>query len=241
MLGIIGGSGLLKSSFFSNCEIRVVETQYGSVKLHFGQGFVFCQRHQADPQKEYTPPHLINKKAILTAFKTVGVTNIAAFASVGSLKLDIPLGTLMVADDFFNIWDCVTFFDDARGHFVPVMENDFRSQIIELLKQDSVVSPSLRDHGTYVQTNGPRFETKSEIRFYQTVADVVGMTAAHEIILACELKIPIALICMVDNMANGIQKEQLTLEEFHKGVARNQVIVERVAELVLQNFAKNNN
>ena len=32
--------------------------------------------------------------------------------------------------------------------------------------------------GTYVQTVGPRFETKAEVRFLKQLGDIVGMTGA---------------------------------------------------------------
>jgi len=54
-----------------------------------------------------------------------------------------------------------------------------------------------------VQTHGPRFETAAEIRQVAGFADVVGMTCAHEATLCKELALPYALVCVVDNMANG--------------------------------------
>jgi len=44
---------------------------------------------------------------------------------------------------------------------------------LEILKRESVRH---RDGGVYLQSMGPRFETKAEIRFMSTVGDVVGMT-----------------------------------------------------------------
>jgi purine nucleoside phosphorylase len=72
-LGIIGGTSLLNSSYFANLEKKVISTEHGDVNLHFGNGFIFCQRHHADPAKEYTPPHLINFRAIIAGFKLSGV------------------------------------------------------------------------------------------------------------------------------------------------------------------------
>jgi len=275
-LGIIGGSSLLSSSFFSNTDRRIIDTRdYGRVILYFGfysnperigenkgnrksiqngsdgkYNFVFCQRHQSDPTKDYSPPHLINYKAIQMALKQVGVKFIIAFASVGSLNSEkYPFGTLLVADDFFNIWDIVTFFDCSRGHFIPNMKNDFRKEVVDLIKRetvrilqekdDSSCLYGLRfiDGGVYVQTHGPRFETKAEVKFLKLVADVVGMTAAYEAILSGELKMQYSLICMVDNLANGIlDEEPLTLEQFHEGVAKNQKIIETVLGLLFNQF-----
>ena len=60
------------------------------------------------------------------------------------------------------------------------------------------------DGGVYWQTIGPRFETPAEIRMIAPHADVVGMTIASEWVVAGELGLEYAAICVVDNLANGL-------------------------------------
>ena len=72
---------------------------------------------------------------------------------------------------------------------------------------------ALHDGGVYWQTNGPRFETPAEIRLIAAHADLVGMTMASECIVAGELGLPYAAICVVDNLANGIAAELLSTEK----------------------------
>lgn len=63
---------------------------------------------------------------------------------------------------------------------------------------------SLEDSVVYVNTIGPRFETRAEIRAYRGVGHVVGMTCAREWALCEELSVPYALICFCDNACNGL-------------------------------------
>lgn len=56
----------------------------------------------------------------------------------------------------------------------------------------------------YVNTIGPRFETRAEIRAYQGVGHVVGMTCAREWALCEEVSVPYCLICFCDNACNGL-------------------------------------
>ena len=56
----------------------------------------------------------------------------------------------------------------------------------------------------YVQTSGPRFETRSEIQVYKNLGHIVGMTCSSEWTLAQELCLPYVLVCAVDNSANGL-------------------------------------
>ena len=172
VLGIIGGSSLLKSKYFVHIALSIIVTSFGKVKLYIGKGFVFCQRHEADPDIEYSPPHLINKRAIVAAFEKLNVKRIVAFASVGSLKRDLVPGTIVFPDDFFNIFDIVSYHDDRRAHFVPSLESSkLRKEILELLVGKHF---ELQDYGVYCQTSGPRFETKSEIRFLGQQGHIVG-------------------------------------------------------------------
>lgn len=64
--------------------------------------------------------------------------------------------------------------------------------------------PSAQPEMVYVQTTGPRFETRAEIASYVPRGHVVGMTCASEWILASELMLPYALVCAVDNCCNGL-------------------------------------
>ena len=80
VLGIIGGSSFLKSKALAGFHRFTMKTEFGDVVLYrslitsspqlFG-GVVFCQRHAANPEHEYSPPHLINQKAIVSAFKAL--------------------------------------------------------------------------------------------------------------------------------------------------------------------------
>jgi len=58
----------------------------------------------------------------------------------------------------------------------------------------------------YVNTVGPRFETRAEIRAYQQVGHIVGMTCGKEWALCEELQVPYCLVCFCDNACNGLSK-----------------------------------
>ena len=75
-VGIIGGSGLLKSQhpMLRALKKKEVETTAGRVTMYEselpnGAQFYFCQRHSACPTKAYDQPHDINYAAIALAFK----------------------------------------------------------------------------------------------------------------------------------------------------------------------------
>ena len=88
---IIGGSGvtLTSDTTFS------WPTPYGSVTglsfLDAGQRVLFVNRHfctniGADGEPTYAPPHDVNFKAMLWAFKDLGCVGICALGSTGTLR-----------------------------------------------------------------------------------------------------------------------------------------------------------
>lgn len=91
----------------------------------------------------------------------------------------------------------------------------------------------LIDGGVYTQTRGPRFETPAEVRALARIGDLVGMTLAAECILSRELGIAYAAVCVVDNLANGLAPEALTIEEFQASVLANRVALLADLEAVL--------
>ncbi|MBF0283945.1 MAG: MTAP family purine nucleoside phosphorylase [Magnetococcales bacterium] len=215
-LALIGGTSLLESDLFRRAERQRWSTPFGEVEWLRQGDLIFLQRHGLD---HYTPPHRINHHVHLMALKEAGVARIAAVGSVGSLHLDIPPGTFLFPDDFYAPQVNPTFFDDVRGHRAPGFSLPWREEMMAAWRRAGLKGAI--ESGVYWQTTGPRFETPAEIRFHQSAAHVVGMTVASECILAGELGLDYAAVCMVDNFANGVAGEPLSFEGFKAQVRAN--------------------
>ena len=146
-----------------------------------------------------------------------------AIGSVGSLREEIGVGSFLCPDDFVALHLGGSAFEDERGHLVAGFDPAWRSRLLEAWRRSA--GEPLGDGGTYWQAIGPRFETPAEIRLIAPHADVVGMTLASECIVACELGLPFAAICAVDNLANGIGGP-LSAEEFEAGQSANRARLE---------------
>jgi 5'-methylthioadenosine phosphorylase len=73
-----------------------------------------------------------------------------------------------------------------------------------LLNASRAAQLQVRDGGVYGSTQGPRFETIAEVnRIERDGVDVIGMTAMPETILARELNLDYAALCIVANYAAG--------------------------------------
>ena len=202
MLGIIGGTSLLFSKLPDLTRQRI-DTPFGNAELLTGD-IALLMRHQ-----QGIPPHRINYRANMAALAIAGVDRIVAFGSTGSLSKTIVPGSIVIPTDFVTMTDIPSIHDHAIEHVMPSLSPALSEDLRRIV-------PGAQYGGTYIQTRGPRFETVAEIRALSRCADLVGMTLASEATLACELGIPFAAICTVDNYANGLADGILTYEEILK-------------------------
>jgi 5'-methylthioadenosine phosphorylase len=95
------------------------------------------------------------------------------------LKKEIALGSVVIPDDFFNLFNQVSFYDDGRAHIVANIDAGFRQEVIDVItSKNGDGSVPLHVGGTYVQTSGPRMETKAEIRVISQWGEVVRGVSA---------------------------------------------------------------
>jgi 5'-methylthioinosine phosphorylase len=161
------------------------------------------------------PAHLVDHAANIRALCELGCGRVLALGSVGSLHADLEVGSFVCPDDFYAPEIAPSFYEDPRGHSIPGFDAGWRQAILDVWSERSATG--LLDGGVYVQTIGPRFETPAEVRALAPVADVVGMTLAAETVLAREASLAYAAVCSVDNLANGLADEPLTVEEYRRG------------------------
>jgi len=191
-------------------------------------GALVVQRHGSGT---YRLPHSIDHAANLRAVVEAGCDRVLAIGSVGSLRAELEVGALVCPDDFIALQLLVTSFDDARGHTMPGFDREWRSELLAAWETNG--AGPIRDGGVYWQTNGPRFETPAEIRLIAAHADLVGMTLAAECVLAGEMDLPYAAVCMVDNMANGIGARPLSPAELERDRAANAARLREALDAVL--------
>ena len=226
-VAVIGGSGVLEIELFAGLEKREIETAYGRVVVEEGKdGLFFLQRHGTPP----VPPHKLSHHANLSALKECGVKYIVAVNSTGSLQSELSPGSLLVPDDYFNPWAIKTFFDDRLEFVTPGLSETVRRSIISAAQELAV---ELVDGGTYIQTTGPRFETRAEVRVLAGWGSVVGMTMANEATLARELKLEYASLCLVDNYANGVCDQIVDFCEIEKAQQKNSRILAQLLPAVV--------
>lgn len=219
-LAVIGGTGFYRPGILEESEEFTVKTAFGEAQLISGtyQGFklAFLARHG----KEHTvPPHRINYRANIAALQKIGAQRVLSATAVGTLKKKLPPGMLVITDQFIDFTKNrqQTFYEGENEK--GVVHTDFSTpycpQIREHLK-DILNSKkiSFAERGTYICTEGPRYETPAEIKaFALWGADVVGMTNVPEVTLAREAGLCYANLSLVTNFAAGMSSRPLSHQE----------------------------
>ena len=212
-IGIIGGSGVEDLLFTHGFRSRKVKTIYGAASIKEGQidgkAIVFVNRHAPG----YTPPGLINYRGIIAVFQKEKVGQIIATGAVGSLDHKMKPGSFTLISDFI----------DFTRHRVAAFHNDAFIDLTQpyspylgkmITKAADKIGLRIHQNSVYVCTEGPRFESKAEIRMYAKLgARVVGMTQVPEVVLAAEARIPYSAIGVVTNFAAGVSNRHITASE----------------------------
>lgn len=224
MIGIIGGTSLFKIQLFEYSKEKTIETEFGKAQLIISKDIAFIPRHGINKN---IPPHRINHKANIMALKKLGVENILTVTSVGSLKSEIKPSKILVPNDYINFWNIQTFYDEKIVHITPKLNENLRKIVISTAKKIGI---DVYEKGIYIQTTGPRLETKAEINLLKNFGDVVGMTMATEATLAKELNLNYVNISSVENYCHGIVGKELSNEQILKNAEMNS---EKIKKLLL--------
>ena len=165
-IGIFGGTGIYDSGLLENSKEITVDTPYGktSDSITIGEfnerNIAFMPRHG---KKHTIPPHLINFRANIWAFKELGVKRIIAPSAVGSLKKEFEPGNFALPSQFIDFTKSRkgTFSEDGRVIHISVADPfcpELQKVILNVTKTHGI---KIHHDCTYVCIEGPRFSTKA--------------------------------------------------------------------------------
>jgi 5'-methylthioadenosine phosphorylase len=227
-VAFISGTSIVNSTLFSAWEKLTVDTAYGPVTFRLRGEHAVVNRHGPGTP---LPPHAINHRANIKALADLGFRDVVSLNSVGSLKAEIPPGSIVSCSDYVGLQQGpATFFDDELKGGAPGIANNLIPLLVGKLAPEIPVMTGK----TYVQMRGPRFETKAEIRVLRGWGDVVGMTAAHEADLCGEIGLNYNSLAIIDNYANGLEGTEIDFGKFRDLVKANQERVNRLFTRMLE-------
>jgi purine nucleotide phosphorylase len=144
-------------------------------------------------------------RAPIETMAALGCETVLLTNAAGSLRLDMPPGSLMAISDHINFTGVNPLFGfGPGGRFVDMVD----AYDPGLLKTLMAVAKELdvRCHeGIYIWFSGPSFETPAEIRAARVLgADAVGMSTAPETILARHAGLKVVGLSVMTNYAAGL-------------------------------------
>ena len=229
-IGIITGSGTYALPGFEGGSPDPVTTEWGDAYVSRGTfagvEVLHISRHGAGHVRlSNHVTHLGN----IAAFKRLGVTGVLAVTVCGAVDPGVELGSLICFDDLHFLSNRLpdgrlcTFHQQAghhdRAHWI--YEDPYSPELrAALLAGAQEAGVTVRDGGCYGHVDGPRFNTKAEIRGLAAAGvTAVSQTAGPETVLAGEAQLPLALIGYATDYANGVQAEPTPVDRLVELIA----------------------
>ena len=242
-IGIFGGTGIYDSDILQDTNEISIDTPYGkpSDTITIGdfkdRKIAFMPRHG---KKHTIPPHMINYKANIWAFKELGVKRIIAPSAVGSLKEEFAPGHFALPSQFLDFTKSRdgTFSENGRVIHISVADPfcpELQDLILKVAQNQKI---TMHKDCTYVCIEGPRFSTKAESKFFRTTdADIIGMTLVPECQLAREAQICYVSISSITDYDVWAEKP-VTAKEVLKTLSKNVVLTKNLLTSIIDKIPK---
>jgi len=242
-LGLIGGTGLdhfgtaarshAISSIYGQPSASVAECQIGKLQVFF------LPRHG---KQHEIPPHAVNYRANIDAFRQMEVDGIVAVNAVGGITDPYQAGSLCLPDQLIDYtWGRAHTFSMVAGDDLLHVEfaRPFAGPVRNgLLKAAAIADIDVVDGGCIGVSQGPRLETAAEIRrFKRDGCDLVGMTSMPEAALAREAGLDYASVCITANRAAGLEQEAVTMTAIEATLASSMRKVRGLLEQFFEVFS----
>lgn len=172
------------------------------------------------------------------ALAAAGCEAVLLTNAAGSLRLDMPPGSVMAISDHVNFTGQNPLFGTpGDGRFVDMVDAydpALRRQLMEAARAADV-----RCHeGVYVFFSGPSFETPAEIAAARVLgADAVGMSTVPETILARHAGMKVVALSLMTNYAAGLVPGALAHEQTLAVAGEASAGVRRLLRRFLEAFA----
>jgi purine nucleoside phosphorylase len=222
-IGILTGTGTYALPDFADEQVVEVATPFGTATVTEGRfagvDVLHVSRHlPGHPRLS----HQVTHQANIWALRERGAEAVVAVTVCGAVDRTVELGSLVVFDDLHFLVNrladgsiCTLHTepgDPDRAHWV--FDRPFHAGLrTALLEGAAEAGLSARDGGVYGHVDGPRFNTRAEIRSLAAVGvTCVSQTAGPETVLCGEAKIPYALLGYATDYANGVEEELQPVE-----------------------------
>jgi purine nucleoside phosphorylase len=215
-VGIITGTGTYVLPGFAAATQSVCHTRFGESAVTQGRlGEVDVLHISRHGEGHARLSNHVTHRSNIAALQELGADCVLGVTVCGAVDAALELGSLIVFDDLHFLANRLadgslcTFYDTAgdpqRGHWIfdSPFSAELRAVLIEVCGELGLPHAT---GGCYGHVDGPRFNTRAEIRsLAQAGVTAVSQTAGPEITLCGEAELPYALLGYATDYANGVK------------------------------------
>lgn len=153
-------------------------------------------------------------RPVLETLCAIGITHLLLTNAAGSLREDMPPGSVMIIEDHINFSGSNPLFGEPTDRRFVGLTNAYDADMRKALEVAATKVDVKISKGVYMWFSGPSFETPAEIKMARIVgADAVGMSTVPEVILARFLDMKVAACSVVTNFAAGMTGNEISHHE----------------------------
>ena len=183
---------------FGTLEGKKVVVMQG--RFHLYEGYVFT---------EVTYP--------IRVMHGLGIQKLLISNAAGAVNLAFKKGEMMVLEDHINLqggsplaFKNVTEFGERFVDMSAPYDGELREGLLRISREKGITLRS----GVYAAVTGPQLETRAEYRMLKTLgADAVGMSTVPEVIVANQLKLPVAALSVLTDECDPDHLEPVNVSE----------------------------
>lgn len=172
----------------------------------------------------------------IRVMRELGIKTLFVSNASGGMHPDFEIGDLMIITDHIN------FFPEhpLRGKNIPYgprfpdMSQAYNKDLIDKADQIAAEKGIKVQHGVYIGTQGPTYETPAEYKMFRILgADAVGMSTVPEVIVANHCGIKVFGISVITDLGVEGKIVEVTHEEVQKAADEAQpLMTEIMRELI---------
>lgn len=174
--------------------------------------------------------------------KMMGAEILFLTNAAGGVNFGFKAGDLMMITDHISSFVPSALRGeniDELGVRFPDMSDIYDKKICEIIAKTAAENGIDLKQGVYLQTAGPAYESKAEIRMFRALgADAVGMSTAVEAAAANHMGMKICGISCISNLACGMSDKPLTHEEVKETADRTAPVFKKLVTKIIGELGK---
>ncbi|MBR5003126.1 MAG: purine-nucleoside phosphorylase [Bacteroidaceae bacterium] len=167
-------------------------------------------------------------------FKAMGVKTLFVSNAAGGMNPDFKVGDIMIITDHINLFPEHPLRGknhEELGTRFPDMSEAYSPRLIAKANEIADRCGIKVQHGVYVGTSGPTFETPAEYRYFRRIGgDAVGMSTVPEVIVARHGEMEVFAISVITDLGVEGIVEKCSHEDVQKAANAAQPLMTRIMQ-----------